>query len=93
MNTPPRRENTANTSMKTVLITLTAAIALTYTANAKDWTWFHGDIGLSSPFVSTKPPANKVANPVAIKRNAFSRSVLAGSKSKSTRQRVAAHPS
>ena len=50
--------------MKTLFITLTTTIALTHAAHASDWMWFHGDIGLSSPFGSSGWPANNAATGV-----------------------------
>jgi hypothetical protein len=80
--------------MKTLFMTLTTTIALTYAAHASDWMWFHGDIGLSSPFGSSSPPANNATTEVVPKRKAvtkqkaaFNRSV-AGNKFKSTRHSI-----
>jgi hypothetical protein len=58
--------------MKTLFITLTTTIALTHAAPAGDWMWFHGDIGLSSPFGSSISPANNAAAGVASKWKAVS---------------------
>jgi hypothetical protein len=82
--------------MKTLLITSIAAIALTHAARAGDWTWFPGDIGLSSPFTSSSSAVNNATTGVVTKRKvvakrkaAPNRSV-AGSKSKSTGHRITA---
>jgi len=56
--------------MKTPFITLIATIALTHVAHAAAWMWFHGDIGLSSPFVSSSSLANDAATGVVPKRKA-----------------------
>jgi len=38
---------------------------LTDAAHAGGWTWFHGDIGLASPFVSSSPPTtNGIIRPI-----------------------------
>jgi hypothetical protein len=56
--------------MKTLFITLIATIALTHTPHAASWMWFHGDIGLSSPFAPSSSPANNAATGVVPKRKA-----------------------
>jgi hypothetical protein len=79
--------------MKTLFIAF-ATIALTRAAHAGDWMWFHGDIGLSSPFAPSSSPANNAATRVVAKRKAVTeqkaaatRSV-AGHKFKSTRRSI-----
>jgi hypothetical protein len=78
------------TPMKTVLITLISAIAFTHAVHAKDWGWFHGDIGIVSPFVSSRSPTNNVTIPVVTKRKAVSKPSLTGRKSDSTGHRITA---
>jgi hypothetical protein len=79
--------------MKTLFIVSIAAIALTHSAHAKGWMWFDGDIGLSSPFVSSSPSATKgtvrAAPKVAAKRTPAKRPVVKA-KLKSTNHRVSA---
>lgn len=80
--------------MKTLFITLTTTIALTHAALARDWMWFHGDIGLSSPFGSSSSPANNPATRVVSKRKAITEQKAASNRSvakhkfKSTRRSV-----
>jgi hypothetical protein len=77
--------------MKTILVTLIAALALTHTAAAHTWMWFQGDIGVgSSPFVSSSWPANKVTAQTAAKQKAFSKRAVARTKSKSADKRITA---
>jgi hypothetical protein len=59
--------------MKTLFITLTTTIALTHAAHAGGWMWFHGDIGLSSPFASSSSLPNKAATGVVLKRKAVTK--------------------
>jgi|GEM_PF-6077952 len=77
--------------MKIILITSIAAIALTHAAHAKTWAWFHGDIGVNSPFF---PSSNSAANTVsalhAAKPKAVSRQAVVKSKTKPTSHRIAA---
>jgi hypothetical protein len=80
--------------MKRLFITLIATIALTQAAHAGGWMWFHGDIGLSSPFASSSPPANNATTELVPKwkavtkqKTASNRSV-AGHKFKSTRHSI-----
>jgi hypothetical protein len=77
--------------MKTVLITLIAAIALTHAADARDWAWFRGDIGIgASPFVSSSSPTKNVTTQVATKKKPASNRAVVGRKSKSTGHRITA---
>jgi hypothetical protein len=55
--------------MKTALIALIGAIALTHAAQGRDWALFRGDIGLDSPFVSPRQPTNSI-KPAETSRNA-----------------------
>jgi hypothetical protein len=79
--------------MKTLFIVSIAAIALIHSAHARDWMWFHGDIGLSSPFVSS-PSTTKgttgAARKVAAKRTPASNRPVVKAKLKSTDHRVSA---
>jgi hypothetical protein len=83
--------------MKKLFITLIAAIALTHAAHAGGWMWFHGDIGVSSPFTLSSSPTNNNTTAGAVskrkvvtkQKGAFNRSV-ARSKSKSTQHRITA---
>jgi hypothetical protein len=59
--------------MKTLFITLATTMALTHAAHAGGWMWFHGDIGLSSPFGSSTSPANNAATRVVPKWKAVTR--------------------
>ena len=68
-------------TMKTLFITLTTTIALTHAAHASDWMWFHGDIGLSSPFGSPGSPANNAATGVVPTRKAVAEKKGAPNKS------------
>jgi hypothetical protein len=76
--------------MKTLFVTLIAAIALTHAAHAAGWMWFHGDIGLSLPFASSGSPANSATagvvtkSKVVTKRQAASNRSVVKSKSKLT---------
>jgi hypothetical protein len=76
--------------MKTLFITLIATMGLIDAAHAAGWAWFHGDIGLSSPFASSSPPANNATTEVVFKRKAVtkekaaSNTSIAGHKFKST---------
>jgi hypothetical protein len=80
--------------MKRVFITLTTTIALTHAAHASGWMWFHGDIGLSSPFVSSSLPANNATTgavperKVVTKQKAASKTSVAGHTFKSTRHSI-----
>jgi hypothetical protein len=77
--------------MKTTLITLIAAIALTQAVNARDWMWFHGDIGVNSPFSSSSSSeANTASTPHTAKPKALSKRPVTKSKSKSTGRRITA---
>jgi hypothetical protein len=67
--------------MKTLSITLIATIWLTHAAHARGWTWFHGDIGLSSPFASSSSPANNAATGVVPKRKAVTKQKAASNRS------------
>jgi hypothetical protein len=69
-------------TMKTLLITtLTAAIALTHTAYAGGWMWFHADIGTASPFVSSSPPKNNVTTRVVTGKKAVTKGKAASNRS------------
>ena len=79
--------------MKTLFITSIVAIALTSNAIAKDWAWFHGDIGMASPFVSLGSPKNNVTKNNATKRTVAkskttARQSVVARKSKSARPRL-----
>jgi hypothetical protein len=79
--------------MKNLFIVSIAAIALTHSAQAKGWMWFHGDIGLSSPFVSspsTTKGTTRAAPKVAAKRTPASKRAVVKAKLKSTNHRVSA---
>jgi hypothetical protein len=80
--------------MKTLFIVSIAAIALTHSAHARDWMWFHGDIGLSSPFVSLSGSTTKgtirAAPKVAEKRTPASNRPVVNAKLKSPDRRVSA---
>ena len=77
--------------MNTTLIVLIATIALTQAGNARDRMWFHGDIGVNSPFfASSNPAANTVSTPHATKPKAVSERPVTKSKAKSTSRRIAA---
>jgi hypothetical protein len=85
--------------MKSLFITIIATMWLTDAAHAGGWTWFHGDIGLSSPFGSSTPAANNAMTEVVPKRKALTeqkaaatRSV-AGHKFKSTRRSITSRSS
>jgi hypothetical protein len=54
--------------MKTLFITLILTMELTDAVHAGGWAWFHGDIGLSSPFASSSPPANEATRAVVFRR-------------------------
>lgn len=76
--------------MKTIIITIIAAFALTSAATAHTWAWFQGDIGVNSPFFpSSNSAANTVATSHATKPKAVSKRVVIKSKSKSTGHRIA----
>jgi hypothetical protein len=75
--------------MKILLITLIAAIGLTHAVQARDWAWFHGDIGLSSPFVSSRQSAHSIT-PVVTRQKASPNRAGAGSKVKSLSHRITA---
>ena len=81
--------------MKTIFITLMATIALTHAAHAHGWMWFHGDIGLSSPFSPSSFSANNAVTAAVPKRKAVTeqkagaKGSVAGHKFKSTRRSVA----
>jgi hypothetical protein len=68
--------------MKTILITSIGVFALTSAAIAHTWTWFHGDIGITSPFVSSSSPAIDVTARAATKPKPVSKRVVAATKSK-----------
>jgi hypothetical protein len=82
--------------MKTPFITLIAAIALTHATYAGDWMWFHGDIGLDSPFTSSSSPVKNATigavtnRQVVTKPKAAADRPVAGLKSKSIRHRITA---
>ena len=80
--------------MKTLFLVSIAAIALTHSAHAGGWMWFHGDIGLGSPFVSSSPSTTKdtirAAPKVAAKRTPASNRPVVKAKFKSTDRRVSA---
>lgn len=77
--------------MKTILIISIAAIALTHAAHAKTWAWFHGDIGVDSPFFpSSNSAANTVSAPHAAKPKAVSKRGVVKSKTKATSHGIAA---
>jgi hypothetical protein len=67
--------------MKTLFITLATTIALTHSAHAGGWMWFHGDIGLSSPFGSSSSPPNNAATGVGPKRKAVTKRKAASKRS------------
>jgi hypothetical protein len=84
--------------MKTLVIMLITAAALVPLADARDFMWFQGDIGVNaSPFVSLSSPTSNVTShvvtehKVVTKRIAASSGSVAKTKSKSTRQRLTAH--
>lgn len=58
------------------------------------WAWFHGDIGLSSPFALSSPPANNATTEVVFKpkavtkQKAASNTSVAGQQFKSTRYSI-----
>jgi hypothetical protein len=83
--------------MTKLLITLVAAVALTHAGNARDFAFFHGDIGLdASPVVSAAAPANKVTARAAAKRDVVAKrksapkASVAITKPKAARERVTA---
>jgi hypothetical protein len=77
--------------MKVILITSIAAIALTHAANARDWAWSQGDIGVgSSPFVSSSSATNSATWQHVTKQKAVPKRAVARSKPKLTDRRVTA---
>jgi hypothetical protein len=75
--------------MKTIIITCIAAFALANAAMAHTWFWFHGDIGTSSPFVSSTSPVSHVATRGA-KPKLLSNRGVAANKSKTISPRITA---
>jgi hypothetical protein len=80
--------------MKILLLVLIAATAVTHSSQARDWMWFHGDMGLGSPFVASTPSETKhttqTAPKVAAKRTPASRRAVVKRKSKSIDHRISA---
>jgi hypothetical protein len=80
--------------MKTLFLTLITSVALTDLAQARDWMWFHGDIGLGSPFLSSRTSKIKhttqTAPQLSAKRTPSSKERIVKGKSKSTDHRVSA---
>jgi len=80
--------------MKTLLTTLIAAMALTQAVQAHDWTWFHGDIGLSSPFVSSPQSTSGITRVVnkqnVNKQKSAPKRAIVGSKTKPLSHRITA---
>jgi hypothetical protein len=56
-----------------MFITSIAAIVLTHAAQAKTWAWFHGDIGVNSPFFSS---SNSAANTVSTSQTTKSKAIF-----------------
>lgn len=76
--------------MKTILITIIAAFALTSAASAHSWAWFQGDIGVYSPFFpSSNSAANTASTSHATKPKGVSKRVATKNKSKSTSHLIA----
>jgi hypothetical protein len=76
--------------MKTMFITGIAAFALAHSAAAHTWTWFRGDIGLASPFVSSSPAKQQVASRAVTKQSPVSNRAKAVAKPKPTDKRITA---
>ena len=80
--------------MKTLFLVTIAAIGLTLSSQARDWMWFHGDIGLGTPFASSSPSTTKgttrTGPEVAAKRTPASKRPVVKAKLKSTNHRVTA---
>jgi hypothetical protein len=57
--------------MKAILIATLAAIAFTHAAGARTWTWFHGDIGIASPFAAPSEHRTTARNSAQPKRKLF----------------------
>jgi hypothetical protein len=78
--------------MNKLLTTLTVAVALTSAADAKDFAWFHGDIGVdSSPVVWPASPADKVTIQATAKRDVVARRKSASNGSVAVTKSKAAH--
>jgi hypothetical protein len=72
-NTPTLIVRFTEIPMKSLFLTVIATMWLTDAAHAGGWTSFHGDIGLSSPFASSSPPANNATTKVVPKRQAVTK--------------------
>ena len=69
--------------MKTILIASIAAIAFTHAANARTWAYFHGDIGIASPFVASGPHGTTVTQQRTTKSKPVQKRPLAKAKTSS----------
>ena len=77
--------------MKTTLIALIAAFALTQSVNREAGCGFKGDIGVNSPFFpSSKSAANTISRPHVTKPKAVSKRPVTKSKAKLTSHRIEA---
>jgi hypothetical protein len=75
--------------MKAILIATLAAIAFTHAAGARTWTWFHGDIGIASPFAAPSEHRTTVTQQRTAKKKAVQKRALAKTKISSADKRIA----
>jgi hypothetical protein len=75
--------------MKTLIITCIAAMSLTHAAHARTWAWFHGDIGLASPFAAFSKHATTVTRQSTTKSKAVQKRAFTKSKISSADKRMA----
>jgi hypothetical protein len=73
-----------------IILTSIAAFALAHAAHAKTWAWFHEDIGIASPFVSSSSPAMNVTTRAVTKPKLVAKHAVARTKNRPADQRVIA---